>query len=560
MVPGITGAFYREMENVDVGPLFDTGPTAGPVAAEVLPQEDDENDEQLVSFLSEWLQFYGPITANFIRASLGLNEQRLLLVLDDLVASQGVISGQLVTDGDEDEICDAENFEIMLRLSRREALPAVEPQAIAYLSLLLAHHQGLAHPEGDIDGLSRRLEQLLCFHGRAGLWESEILPARMRAYDPSWLDTIMQEGDLRWIGSGNHRISFCFEPDLDLLREDYRGGKASDKPDAQENETLENADSAADDLFPDAMGRYDFSALLQVTKLGSSELTDRLWEEVWRGHITNDTFIALRKGIESRFKLSATVAADASQKRPGRRSSGRARFGRWKGALPFAGNWFRLKAPEISEDLLEMEERNKDRVRLLLDRYGILFRELLLRELLPFQWSSLFRSLRLMELSGEVLAGYFFHGIPGPQFISHQAFGLFQRGLPEDSIYWLNAVDPASLCGMPLDAVRGKLPRRLDHTHLVYRGRVLVMTSERHGRTLTFHVPHDDPDLQSYLGPLHHLLTRSFRPLRRITIETINGAAAYRSPYVDALRVSFEVVIDPKQVTLYRHARSWVGR
>ena len=77
-----------------------------------------------------------------------------------------------------------------------------------------------------------------------------------------------------------------------------------------------------------------------------------------------------------------------------------------------------------SDDLLAAEKRKKVRVRLLLDRYGLLFRELLQREAAPFRWAVLFRSLRLMELSGEVQAGRFFHGMPGPQFIAHRAFRL----------------------------------------------------------------------------------------------------------------------------------------
>ena len=201
-----------------------------------------------------------------------------------------------------------------------------------------------------------------------------------------------------------------------------------------------------------------------------------------------------------------------------------------------------------------MEERKKDRVRLLLDRYGILFRELLLKETPSFQWSGLFRSLRLMELSGEVLAGYFFHGIPGPQFISHRAFRMLQRKMPESTVFWINAVDPASLCGVPLEAIKGSLPKRIASSHMVYQGKSLAMVSEGHGKTLTFHLPPDDPQLQEVLTPLRHLLTRRFRPLRRIMIERINGEGAARSPYLDALRISFEVLVDYKKVSLYSSA------
>ncbi len=86
-----------------------------------------------------------------------------------------------------------------------------------------------------------------------------------------------------------------------------------------------------------------------------------------------------------------------------------------------------LSGPSREEGLLARAEREKERVRLLLDRYGVLFRELLQNELPAFSWGNIFRALRLMELSGEVLTGYFFEGVPGPQFISHEAFRMLQN-------------------------------------------------------------------------------------------------------------------------------------
>ena len=76
----------------------------------------------------------------------------------------------------------------------------------------------------------------------------------------------------------------------------------------------------------------------------------------------------------------------------------------------------------MAADLIESEERKKDRVRVLLDRYGVLFKQVLQREAPPFRWAALFRTLRIMELSGEVLGGCFFDGLSGLQFVSHQAF------------------------------------------------------------------------------------------------------------------------------------------
>ena len=480
-------------------------------------------------------------------------------MLNDLADSQTLVIGQLVADTNRQTICDSNNFEILLRLTRRDAIPTFEPLEFEWLPVLLAEFQRLTTPANDVEGLFACIEQLACYPAQAGLWESEILPARLYPYAASWLDTIMMEGDLRWVGSENRRVAFCFDPDLDLMQEE--NSKDDNESPNAERENTEQMNAAMqhlekheregiDNLFPDETGRYDFASLLRTSTLSAAQLTEQLWEFVWAGLVTNDTFMSLRRGVQSKFKHPEV--GESSGRSRHRRFSRRSEFGRWKSSSSYIGNWHRLPALDLSDDLIEAEERKKDRARLLLNRYGILFRELLQRELPTFRWSEIFRTLRIMELSGEVLAGCFFHGIPGPQFISHQAFRRLCRQLSEDKVYWMNAADPASLCGIQLDAVKGTMPKRVPSTHLVYRGRTIVMISERNGKALKINVPHDDPQIQEYLGVLHHLLRREFQPIPRITIETINGDDAARSPYADELRTAFEVAIDYKFLILYR--------
>jgi len=78
------------------------------------------------------------------------------------------------------------------------------------------------------------------------------------------------------------------------------------------------------------------------------------------------------------------------------------------------------------------------------------------------------------------------------------------------------------------------------------------MASVGRGRRLTFHCTHDDESLPYYLAPLHHLLTRSFRPLRKIALESINEEKATKSPYLDALRTAFDLTVDHKKLILYQ--------
>ena len=524
-------------------------------------QTDLDSTQAFTVLLGEWLQFYGPATAEFIQETLGIDSEQLQLMLDNLADSQSIVIGQLVTDTDRQTICDSENFEILLRLTRRDAIPAFEPLEFEWLPVLLAEFQRLTTPANDLEGLFACIEQLVCYPAQAGLWESEILPARLYPYAASWLDTIMMEGNLRWIGIETRRIAFCFDSDLDLLLEEY--SKGGNEPPDTECMNTERFDvctqgmdkpkiEGIDTLFPEETSRYDFASLLRTSTLSAAQLTTQLWEFVWAGLITNDTFMSLRRGVQSKFKHPEV---GASSGRGGhRRFSRRAEFGRWKSSSSYIGNWHRLPSLDLSGDIIEAEERKKDRARLLLNRYGILFRELLQRELPAFRWSEIFRTLRIMELSGEVLAGCFFHGIPGPQFISHQAFRRLNRQLPDNKIFWMNAADPASLCGAQLDGVKGMMPKRVPSTHVVYRGRTIVMISERNGKALRFKVPHDDPQMQECLGVLHHLLRREFQPMPRITIETINGDDAARSPYADELRTAFDVTIDYKHLILYRKA------
>ena len=288
--------------------------------------------------------------------------------------------------------------------------------------------------------------------------------------------------------------------------------------------------------------------LTKQTGLPAKALSDRLWEGVWSSSIVNDSFGSVRKGLETQFEVPKIASQPSGSVRRTRRAS----YGAWRGALPLPGNWFSVSPPEPPSDFLEREEKNKDRVRVLLDRYGILFRELTAREAPSFRWSQIFRTLRLMELSGEVVAGYFFEGIMGPQFASPKAFRMLRQDKDGDSVYWMNATDPASLSGLQVDAVRGRYPKRLLSNHLVFKGDQLIARFSRSGKEIKIDVPHDDERITSYFGPLKHLLYRDVQPVRTVTIEKINGEDAANSDYLDVLRTMFDVRMDYKTVMLYR--------
>ena len=210
--------------------------------------------------------------------------------------------------------------------------------------------------------------------------------------------------------------------------------------------------------------------------------------------------------------------------------------------MGWPGTWYRCEAPAPVADGIEKLEQSKERCRLLLDRYGILTREHANREGGPFRWSAVFPALRLMELSGEVVAGLFLEEMSGPQFALPEAVRRLERLTKSHGTFWISAHDPVAPCGLGL--ALPDLPHRRAGNHLGYFEGNLVLVSENFARRLTIRLDPDHPGLDSLLPNLAILCRRR----KRLTPETINDDPARNSPYLAALARHVAVVKDHKGV------------
>ncbi|MGD2089658.1 MAG: DEAD/DEAH box helicase [Candidatus Aminicenantes bacterium] len=553
-----------------------------------------DEEETLVEFLHEWLRYYGPIPQSFLATlnksfsggsrgavfskrglatptysrsarcrslgassqkfaektkfqkvlvkstSLAVGDNRLLTALETLLEEGHIIVDEFRAEEEAgEEICDTENLEILLRMRRSRARPAIEPLTIDEFPLFLATYQGLASPGDNLEDLQNSLENLFGYPAKAGVWEGDILPARLNPYYSSWLDTALRENELVWFGCGSERISFCFEADYELFALPFEDAAAGENAGSKQDGAIAELEK----LFSETRGKFALEDIMESVKLSSQELTGFLWQMTWEGRITNDHFNTIRSGVMNRFKPEQLLPP-AEIRKGGRRygyDRGRRRIGfnRWQSTRSFAGNWYALPSFDsgpVEMDALDRQELVKDRIRQLFIRYGILFREMLWNELPGFRWSNIFPVLRLMELSGEIVSGHFFKGIPGLQFCTPTALGLLTRGLPEDAIYWMNAVDPASPCGIALEELRPMFPHRLPTTHLVFHGKKLVLVSKKNGKELTIYVEPKHPRIPDYLEFFKTLISREFQPLKYISVETVNEESVLDSPYKEVLR------------------------
>ncbi len=525
----IVKEFNIRPEEIEIREVPSNGPLNGRIdlLIEVVfnksfPGMEGPEDNSPADILLQWLAYYGPIGRSCLKEVFGLEESYLDEIISSLAESHEIVFDRLTEKAEEMEICDRENLEILLRMARKSRQPLFKALSIDHLPLFLATYQGLTKPGDSADDLQRVLDQLFGFPSDVEAWEKHILPARLSPYYGVWLDHLSRASDLLWFGCGKRKISFSFPADLELFINQY--GQVGVEPTSAE---FPMADELAG-LLPRKIGRYSFFDMARFSNLDSRPLTKKLWDLFWKGLISNDSFATLRQGILTRF---APLSLKREEGRPLRSA-----FNRWTSTRPLSGNWYALDLQPIEKDPIDEAELVKDRVRQLFLRYGLIFRELLANELPLLQWNKVFKALRLMELSGEILSGYFFEGIPGVQFITPEAFNFLNEPLPDQAVYWLNAVDPASLCGLKLEALKGRLPSRLPSTHLVYQGRQLAVISRRNGSHLDIRVPPDHPLLGDCLAFFKILLTREFRPEKIISVERINGKPSLESEYAAPLK------------------------
>jgi len=515
-----------------------------------------------LTLLGPWLRYEGPVSLPRIAEVFGVDVSIADDAVNALVEVEEIVNDVTVTGASAPIsrsllICDRENLEMLLRLSRRKARPEIKERPAALLVPFLALRQGLIGGTTNADAAF--LKKLAAWRAPVKLWETEFCPARCGGYHPEIIDREIQEGRLVWYGGGKERISLCRPDDLDLVY-------------ANEEHLNTRLRSAYTELFSQAMdsGFFDrprsfWEIKEKITALAAGQIpsginsavcAEALWREVWQGRLSSDSFESVRRGIETGFMLKEPETAEQAAAGPGPRRGPRlprvprALRDRWKGGAPVKGEWFSLALDDSlsggAADPFDEECRNRDRVRLLLARWGILCRPLLERESPPFTWSGLLPAIRRMELSGELIAGRFFAGINSLQFASPAIARELENidvmcnasGGALGGIYWMNAADPASPAGLDIEELDSRIPGRLPSSRLYFRGEHLIAVGGKNGKEQQIFIEPDDPGIAVLIEAIKAPRVRKVFPEHKIVIEKINDTEAARGAYAPAFRAA----------------------
>ena len=484
---------------------------------DLVPTETADTRDPAQLF-AEFARFYGPLAIDEWQDRFPLPRERLDEVLAALIDEDDFVEGPLLAHDETRRSCDAENLEILIRFQRAANRPHFEPRPAESLPGFLAawHRVGAEASEHRLLDAADRLRG---FAAPLAFWLDEAWRARLAGFEPELLTAACTNQGLTWRGVGRELVTFAFEDEIDPLVP-----PTNDLPELHP-------------LFADPAARYTFVQLLDAAGDDVEAFNGRFWDAVWAGHVAADDPRPLRTGLERRFK----VAAD-SPSHDRRRARARAR----QAAVGWPGNWFLVPGTEPPQDALSRLEAAKERCRVLLDRYGIVCRELANREGGAFRWAAVFPALRVMELSGEAQAGLFFDDLSGPQFAQPLALRQLERLDGAQSTFLVSAIDPIAPTGLGLDW--DGLPQRRQGNYLGFHAGALAFVAENRGKRLRFALDPDDPALDALLGQFAAVTGTD----RRWVIETVNEHPALKSPYLPTLERNLRLVRDHRGVYVER--------
>jgi ATP-dependent Lhr-like helicase len=450
-----------------------------------LPEIETETpfrDDALKFLVTGWLTHLGPVTASGLAKLLDLPAAEIEKTLLRIEASGLVLRGNFdkiareTTGSDETQWCERRLLARIHRLTLGSLRKQIEPVTAATFMRWLVRWQHVAPGSQvrDEHGALEVLRQLQGFEIPASAWERQILERRISNYDPKFLDQLCMTGAVGWGRLSAHPA----------MLEDSAGGARRVVPtsvapitfflrDEAEWLALPSVRSAHADLEQEARGLSPiahevlaflrsrgasfFADIVRGSGKLKAEIETGLWELVAAGLVTADGFDNLRALIN-----------------PKRRSG----QGTGKTSRPrhSAGRWSLLYQSGLQLEHQATNQAIEGVCRMLLNRYGVVFRELLARESILPRWRELLIAFRRLEDRGEVRGGRFISSFIGEQFalpIAVESLRAMRNIQPTEEIITISAADPLNLAGI---VVPGERVPAISGKHVSFRDGVVVET------------------------------------------------------------------------------------
>jgi len=403
---------------------------------------------------------HGPFMPLEVARRYGAGVAVVTQTLERFVERGRLVEGEFRPSGTQREWCDNDVLRIIRRRSLAKLRHEVEPVEVPAFARLLTSWQGATKKRRGVEALLEAIETLQGHAMPASIFENEILGARIDEYRSSDLDMLSAAGEIVWVGveplgERDGRVALYLTDRLPLL---HTPSQISNHP-------------VVDYLA--TQGASFFAQIHAAVGGFANDVIDALWDLVWKGVVTNDTFHALRaftrrarSGARPQFRSRRTAPATTQ--------------GRWS-LVPLSN--------------ASPTERAKTLAQQLINRYGVLVRETAAVESVQGGFSAIYPVLKAMEESGRIRRGYFIAGLGATQFATGGALDLLRgfRDEPEQpDTVMLAATDPANPYGALVKWPAAGLTRSVGASVILVNG-LLACYIARGDKELKVFLPEDEP-------------------------------------------------------------------
>jgi ATP-dependent Lhr-like helicase len=499
--------------------------------------------DALGGLLARWARTHGPFLAVEPARRWGLPAGIVADALGRLADAGTLLLGEFRPGGAEREWCDPEVLRVLRRRSLARLRREVEPVEAAAFARFLPAWQGVTpvpapgteRPspllgQAALERLAEVVDQLAGVPVPASVLERDVLPARIPGYQPRLLDELGALGEVAWIGCGplgrdDGRVALFRPGRGDVLRAALLASRAA---------VAERAPGPRHAAIRDFLARRGASFYREVFAAAGGgtdrDVLDALWDLVWAGEVTNDTFAPLRA-------LRWKRPSGGLRPRPGRLAA--------LGPPEAAGRWSRVEPGEPVGDggserpvaatggvtVPSATQRLHALALALLDRHGVLTREAVIAEGVEGGFAGIYPVLRALEESGRIRRGYFVDGLGAAQFALAGAIDRLRAVRDPEAaaprLDLLAAADPAQPYGAALawprrDASDRRPFQRAAGAYVALVDGIPVLYLERGGRGLVTFPAADDPErLGPALAALRMLLADG--RLRELVVSRVDG-------------------------------------
>jgi ATP-dependent helicase Lhr and Lhr-like helicase len=393
------------------------------VASQPIPER---LEDALAEIVRGWLESGGPVTVAELAQRFAVDATSVEMALIKLETEGQVLRGRFR--GGDEEWCNRRILARIHRLTLGTLRREIEPVSTADFVRFVFRWQHVAPSSRlhGIDGTMHVIRQLEGYEIPAAAWEASILPARVAGYKREYLDRLCYSGDVMWGRLSPHP---ALVPDQERARR-VRPTKLAPialfaREDAASLVVAHQEDTGAlshaarevlDEI--ERRGAPFFGDIVRGTKRLPSEVEEALWQLVAAGQVTADGFDALRSLIDAKRRLGEK----------GLRARPRSSSGRW---TRLAGETDAIDAETFARRLLA--------------RWGVVFRDVAVRETLAPRWREILVALRRLEARGEIRGGRFVNGYVGEQFALPEAIEALRaarRNADDADVVTISDYDP----------------------------------------------------------------------------------------------------------------------